>query len=46
MSDLQRWLPGVISLCTGQELLTLPFAVVALFRLFINWSYLRHAAIG
>ena len=36
----------VISLVTGQGLLTLPFAVIALFGLFINWSYLRNAAIG
>ena len=36
----------VVSLFTGKSLLILPFAVVALFGLFINWSYLRHAAIA
>ena len=36
----------LISLFTGQGLLTLPFAVIAFFGLFVYWSYLRQAAIG
>ena len=35
----------VISLVTGQGMLTLPFAVIAFFGLFVYWSYLRRAAV-